>query len=448
MESLAQLLTTVGIFVAAIFILVMIHELGHFLAARLFGMRVERFSIGFPPRVWGIQRGDTDYCISATPLGGYVKISGMIDESLDTEHLAAEPQPWEFRSKPVWQRAVVISAGVIFNVILAWVIYTGIIFAYGDSFVPAAKVGALYIPEGSLAAETGFQTGDRLVSVNGAPIADFNADVFNLKNLTSNTFDFTVERNGTRVEIVTQPGFLDKLAKSEEPLFSLVNALPAQVGEVVGGGPAEKAGLQRDDRVIRFNETPIAFWMQFVPLIKQTEGTAQLTVVRGADTLLVAVTPDPEKRTIGVGPVNFETYFGIEFRQYSVFKAAGMAFVRTGETMAGIVGGLKQMVSGSISVKDNVGGPIAIAKVTRQATESGGMRGFWMITAYLSVTLAIMNLLPLPVLDGGHLVFLAWEGITRREPSVKVRMYLQQAGLVFFILMFLFVTYNDVLKLF
>jgi regulator of sigma E protease len=448
MDSLFSLLYIVGIFIAAIFILVMIHELGHFLAARLFGMRVERFSIGFPPRIWGIQRGDTDYCISATPLGGYVKISGMIDESLDTEHLNSEPQPWEFRSKPVWQRAVVISAGVIFNLILALVIYTGIIFIYGDSYVPAEKVGELYIPEKSLAYEIGFRTGDRLVAVNGKEINDFNSDVFNFKNLTASSFSFTVVRNGEKVEIQTTDGFLDKLTKSEEPLISLLNAIPAKVGAVKEKSPAEAGGLKVGDQVIAIAGTPVSYWMELVPKIRAATSATEFRVVRGLDTLALWITPDSASRTIGIFPVDIEQHFGIEFRKYNIFQSVGLAAVRTGDTIRGIISGLKQMFSGSISVRDNLGGPIAIAKVAGKATETGGMRGFWMITAYLSVTLAIMNLLPLPVLDGGHLVFLAWEGITRREPSVKVRMYLQQAGLVFFILMFLFVTYNDVLKLF
>ena len=147
--ALIELTQTILIFIGALMILVFIHELGHFLAAKMFGMRVERFSIGFPPRIWGIQRGDTDYCIGATPLGGYVKISGMIDESMDTEHLAAEPQPWEYRSKPIWQRMVVITAGVIFNMILAFFIYTGMFWSLGKLSLPIEKVAGIYVPEGS-----------------------------------------------------------------------------------------------------------------------------------------------------------------------------------------------------------------------------------------------------------------------------------------------------------
>ena len=149
MDSILSLLQTVGIFIGALFILVLIHELGHFLAAKLFKMRVERFSIGFPPRVIGFQKGDTDYCISATPLGGYVKIAGMVDESMDDSFAESEPQPWEYRSKPVWQRIIVISAGVIFNIILAVVIYATMYFSYGAQHIPADKVGSLYIPETS-----------------------------------------------------------------------------------------------------------------------------------------------------------------------------------------------------------------------------------------------------------------------------------------------------------
>ena len=182
--ELLELTQTILIFIGALMILVFIHELGHFLAAKMFGMRVERFSVGFPPRIWGFKRGDTDYCIGATPLGGYVKISGMVDESMDTEHLAAEPQPWEYRSKPIWQRMVVITAGVIFNMILAFFIYTGIYSTLGKPSLPIEQVAGIYVPEGSLLENVGFKTDDKIVGVNGNYVDAFE-ELISISELTN-----------------------------------------------------------------------------------------------------------------------------------------------------------------------------------------------------------------------------------------------------------------------
>lgn len=446
MEYISSILSTIGIFIAAIFILVLIHELGHFLAARLFGMRVDRFSIGFPPRVTGIQIGDTDYCISATPLGGYVKIAGMIDESMDDEFLDKDPQPWEFRSKPVWQRMVVISAGVIFNMILAVIIYAGITFSYGDSVIPAKNVGGLFIPDTSLAYQVGFRTGDRVIGVNGQAIQDFNNDIFTLENLTNSGLQFEILRQGEKQIVELPDNFLDQLNRAQAPLFTLVNAFPSQISNVVSGSAADRAGLVPEDKIIAVDGEPIQYWLQLVGHIRGSQGEMAFSVVRSADTLTVSLAPDPVTQTVGIYPVDVETYFGVEFVDYGFFASIEKGFSETLGTFRGITNGLGQLFSGSISVKENLGGPIAIANVTREVTDAGGLRGFWSITAYLSVTLAIMNILPLPVLDGGHLVFLAYEGITRREPSPKFRIAMQQMGLVFFILVFLFVTYNDIMR--
>lgn len=446
MEFIVDFLSTVFIFIAALFILVMVHELGHFLAARLFKMRVERFSIGFPPRVWGVKKGDTDYCISATPLGGYVKISGMIDESMDTEFLDAEPKPWEFRAKPVWQRIIVISAGVIFNLILAAIIYVGITYSYGNTVLPAQNVGSLFIPDTSLAYTLGFRTGDRVLQVNGEEIKDFNGDIFSITNLTSEELTFTVLREGQEHRIKLPENFLDQLNREKQPLFSVANAIPSIISGIVEDSPAEKVGLQSDDRIVAINGEEVSYWLQVVSAVRGSSGAIALSVSRNGDLLELEVMPDSETKTIGIYPVDLAEYFGVQQVYYSFFESIPLGIQRTGETLQGIIGGLRQLVTGAISVQDNLGGPIAIASVTRQVTDSGGLRGFWIITAYLSITLAVMNILPLPVLDGGHLVFLIYEGITRREPSAKFRIAMQQIGLILIILIFLFVTYNDIMR--
>ena len=414
MDSILSLLQTVGIFIGALFILVLVHELGHFLAAKLFKMRVERFSIGFPPRVIGFQKGDTDYCISATPLGGYVKISGMVDESMDDGFAESEPQPWEYRSKPVWQRIIVISAGVIFNMILAVVIYATMYFSYGAQHIPADKVGALYIPETSLAYDLGFQTCDELVSVNETRPANYRfGNMISINEITKSDVTFEVIRDGQSATIQAPSNLLDLLNENPE-LLSVEYALPSQISAISPSSPAAEAGIQSGDRIISMDGQPVEYWLQMAEIIRATEGEIQLEIQRADSLVAISVTPNQDTRTIGVAPVDPIEFFGVEYVRYGLFSSIGQGVSTTTDNTIGIVQGLGRLVSGSISVRENLGGPVAIAAVTREATDRGGWVGFWMLTAMLSITLAIMNILPIPVLDGGHLVFLIYEGITRR----------------------------------
>lgn len=445
MEWVISLLSTLGIFALALLILVFFHELGHFLAAKLFGMRVERFSLGFPPRVWGVQKGETDYCIGATPLGGYVKISGMIDESMDTDYLEEEPKPWEFRSKPVWQRIVVITAGVVFNMILAVLIFAGIALSYGESNILVDSMEGLYIPEGSVAAHAGFRTGDKIMAVNGQEVKYFK-DLVSPNQLLEKDLNYTLLRNGKRTTIAVPDSLLDRINK-EGGLLSPIMALPSQVRQVQEGSPADTAGLKDGDRIIAVNGDSVAYWQQLVEKIQSAKGPLQLAVQRNGTTFETAVKPN-DQNIIGILAPSGTDVFEVEHLRYGLFGAIGFGVERTGETFTGIIQGFSKMFSGAISIRENLGGPVAIANVTKQATESGGALGFWRITAFLSVTLAIMNILPIPVLDGGHLMFLIYEGITRREPSAKVRMALQQIGFILIIALFIFVTFNDIIRQF
>lgn len=444
MEWFIELLSTLGIFALALLIMVFFHELGHFLAAKFFGMRVERFSIGFPPRIWGVQKGGTDYCIGATPLGGYVKISGMIDESMDTAHLDEEPKPWEYRSKPVWQRMIVITAGVIFNMILAVMIYAGIAFSYGESNIPVESIKGIYVPEGSVADHAGFKTGDHIVGVNGQRVKYFD-ELVSPSQILEENLTYTVIRNG-RETIVTVPDTLfDRMNK--EGFIDPSLALPSSIGRVFEGTPADSAGLKAGDRVIAINGTKIDYWGQLVHMIQSAGEELQLTILRDDQTKEFIVNPTVDNK-IGIVARSGAEVFEVRHIEYGFFGAIGIGFERTGETFMGIIQGFNKMFSGSISVRENLGGPVAIANVTKEFADRGGIQGFWSITAFLSITLAIMNILPIPVLDGGHLAFLIYEGITRREPSAKVRMALQQIGFILIIALFIFVTFNDIIRQF
>ncbi|MBD3615792.1 MAG: RIP metalloprotease RseP [Gracilimonas sp.] len=444
MDWFLNLLNTILIFGGALMILVFVHELGHFLAAKFFGMRVERFSIGFPPRIWGFQKGDTDYCIGATPLGGYVKISGMIDESMDTEHLEKEPEEWEYRSKPVWQRIITITAGVIFNMILAFFIYFGMTYSNGKAVLPIEETQGIYVPEASILNEIGFQTGDKIVGVNGERVTYFN-ELISASQLTSNDLNYTVIRNGNEVLVPVSPNYLDSLQTRgfiEREYF-----YPSQVSSVPAGNPAAEAGLEAGDVIVSANGDSVSYWVELVEIIQTSEGAINFGVMREDSLFYASITPDPDTKTIGIVSPSMQT-LGVELIEYGFFESLQEGYNQTAEQTVGILQGFTRMITGDISVTQNLGGPIAIANITRDATDQAGWIGFWNITALLSITLAILNILPIPVLDGGHLVFLLYEGITRREPSEKVRMVAQQIGFFLMIGLFIFVMFNDAFRYF
>ncbi len=445
MEWIIDIGYTLGIFALALLILVFFHELGHFLAAKFFGMRVERFSVGFPPRIWGFKKGDTDYCIGATPLGGYVKISGMIDESMDDDYLDEEPKPWEYRSKPVWQRMIVITAGVIFNMLLAVLIFAGIALTHGEERIPIESVGGIYVPDSSLAQQAGFHTGDRIVGINGKDVTYFK-ELYSVGEILSEDLSYNVIRGGQPVTVVIGDSVLNEM--NRQPLFFPEMALPSQVARVLNGSPADSAGMKAGDRVVAVNGDTVAYWIELVNQIQKSGGKPlDVTLLREGETLSYSITPD-ENNKLGIGAMNPQEFFDVKQVNYGLGGSLAFGVQRTGETFMGILQGFEKMFSGSISVRENLGGPVAIANITKQQTEAGGAVGFWNITALLSVTLAIMNILPIPVLDGGHLLFLVYEGITRREPSPQVRMTLQKIGFLLIIALFIFVTFNDIIRQF
>lgn len=437
-------LSTVALFICAIMILVFIHELGHFLAAKMFGMRVERFSIGFPPRIWGFQKGDTDYCIGATPLGGYVKISGMIDESMDIEQMEQEPQPWEYRSKPVWQRMIVIVAGVVFNMILAIAIFFGITYTNGKVVIPTENVPGIHVMENSLPYEVGFRTDDRIVAVNGNRAEYFN-DFFAPEELTKEEIVYTVQRDGREVNISIHPSFLDRL--QSDGFITFVNILPPKTSAVAMGSNAEKAGLQANDVFISADGKPMNYWLSVVEYIRNADGKEILfEIERDGETLEIKVTPD-ETDAIGIYRPDV-TEIKYELLDFGLTESVAEGYNRTISMTKTTLQGFARMISGDISVRQNLGGIVQIATVTKRATDTGGWSGFWEITALLSITLAIINILPIPALDGGHLVFLIYEGITRREAPQKVKMALQQIGFFILLALIILVNGNDILRLF
>ena len=430
-------------FLPALIILVFVHELGHFLAARLFGMRVDKFSIGFPPDVAKKKIGQTEYVLGLTPLGGYCKIAGMIDESLDSEFADKEPQPDEFRSKPLWQRMVVICAGVAFNVILAGAIFMTLKIVYGEYRVAFTEDGTVFVADSSVAAQIGIQTGDRLRAIGGTPFEPSDMGE-RMRPLLADDLTITVERDGAELAFEGPDNIMTRI--QEAPVsgglygLGLYNS-PSILGGVILGSPADSAGLHAGDRIVEVNGQRIDFWMEMTRLVRNSDGDSlQITYVRDDSGLTTSTWITPQMGDLGY-------YIGVNraqsVRPVSFGEAVIDGIAATWDNAVVLVVSLSRMVSGRESVRENLGGPVMVAQVIGQAAQSGA-RSFWHIVAVLSITLAIINILPIPVLDGGHLAFLIYEGIMRREPSIRFRMVLQQVGLVLILALMVFLIGNDI----
>jgi len=435
------ILETIFYFVVTLGVLVFVHELGHFLAAKLCRMRVDRFSIGFPPRAFGKKFGETDYCVSWIPIGGYVKIAGMIDESFDTEFLESEPQPWEFRSKPIWQRMFVISAGVIMNIILAVVIFWGINYSQGKVVRETTEIG--YVTQESPAEKAGLTKGDKVVSINGHKVQYWD-DIAKLIYIDTMGDDvvFAVDRNGKPVE--------RHIARSSipEPTDVAFGIVPTQteivVSMVSSGMPADKVGLQPLDVLLALNGQSIQYDMKVKDIV-QANADKPIPIVwrRDGQEMTGTITPTSDG-LIGIqygaryiGPVTRMDYSLLQAFPEGVKELAGMSvlFVRQ----------MGQLVTGKVAFAQSVGGPIKIAQMATQSAELGVVSYFGFM-ALLSISLAFLNILPIPALDGGHLVFLAYEGIFRREIPAKIKMVIQQAGFVLLLAFMAFVVVNDIIN--
>lgn len=475
METVVEIFEYVIYVLMAIMVLVFVHEMGHFLFAKLFKMKVDRFSVGFPPVVLGKKIGETEYVLGATPLGGYVKIAGMVDESMDNEGLDQPPQPWEFRAKPVWQRIIVITAGVIFNVILAAIIFILLKVNAEDAYIPAENIDSVYVTEGSLMHDMGLRTGDRIVAVNGEPLERFS-DFFEIEALTADKFTITVDRDGSEETFTGPEDIMTQLNRLGSDMDIGVSYTPSLVGGVVDDSPAASAGLQEGDRIVMIDSARIDFWQQVSEEIGKAKDRPVSLVWLRADSLekptdaevdsTFAATPGYIAYRNSTTPRELEaasgTYYGIGIQDASgplLWDEFGLVRHKysLGEAFVGglddtwvhtklIVTGLGRMFTGRENLRENMGGPIAIAKVTKQAAEHS-WAAFWRIVAILSITLAIVNILPIPALDGGHLMFLIYEGITRREPSLKLRMIMQNIGMFILFAFMIFLIFNDILRL-
>lgn len=488
------ILTKVLQFFLALSILIFVHELGHFLAAKMFKVRVDKFYLFFDwgfsllkvkrvngklrwkffskptPEPYNItetrdekgkkkyeyepidvstlpeddwRRSDsTEYGIGWFPLGGYNKIAGMIDESMDKEQMKQPPKEWEFRSKPAWQRFIIMVAGVFMNVMLAFIIYIGILSRYGEQYLPTAEVNKYGIVADSLAQEFGLRDGDKILSINGKEINDFYRITTEMILEDAKTIE--VERDGQVVVIQLPEDATAKLLSTQDVNF-ISYRMPFVVSDFSSGSVAKAAGMEVGDVIIGINEVNTPYYQDFVREIKRFKNQdIQVQVVRDFDTLALAMHL-PEEAVIGVYLAPMSDYFTLETKDYTFWQAIPRGFKKTFTEIGDYWKQLKLIFNPSTKAYESVGGFISIGKIF---PDTWVWSMFWRLTAFLSIALAVMNILPIPALDGGHILFLLYEIITRRKPSDRFMEIAEYVGLFIVLSLVIFANGNDIIKLF
>lgn len=433
----------VGQLVLGLSILIILHELGHFLAARAFGIKVEKFYLFFD--AWNISlfkftyKG-VEYGIGWLPLGGYVKIAGMIDESMDTDQLAGPPQPWEFRSKPAWQRLIVMLGGVTVNVILGILIFWILTMRFGESYIPnsSAKYG---IVPGVVGKKIGLMAGDKITAVNGKAVVRFD-DLTSPKVLLENTV-FTVLR-GTQTLSVTVPHTIlnDLSDNGIEEFISRVPRMKFVVDSLSPNGAARKSGLLKGDSIVAINNVPIAFYDQVKPELQKNKGKlVDLTIKRNSNPMVIKAQLGNDG-TLGFYPSKNDLP-EIRTIKYGFFASLPIGASRAISTFTDNAKGLGKIFKGDVKFNKAVSGPVAIANLFGSTID---WVHFWSLVGFLSMVLALMNLLPIPALDGGHAVFLIVEMIKGKPLSDKFLERAQIVGFVILVTLMVFVFGNDIVK--
>lgn len=437
-----EILIKAGQFFLSLSILVILHELGHFLFAKFFKARVEKFYLFFNPwfSLFKFKRGETEYGIGWLPLGGYVKISGMIDESMDKEQLKQPPQSYEFRSKPAWQRLLIMIGGVLVNVLLALFIYSAVLYTWGEDYLPTKNL-KYGVTCDSLALELGFRNGDKILYVGGKEVENFQQIAHDI--LLNENRDVTVQRGTDTLNIKIADDYVAKLVKSPILFYPRI---PFIVDDVKAGEPAEKAGFAKGDKLLALNGQSAQFFDEFKSEMQRSKGnTVKVTVERNGNPidLYVAV---PETGIVGVYPVaDLAEFFELRHKEYSLLKSIPAGVKKGFSTISSYLKQLKLIFSPKTKAYESVGGFITIGKIFPSTWD---WQAFWSLTAFLSIILAIMNILPIPALDGGHVMFLLYEIITGRKPGDKFLEYAQLVGMAILLALLLYANINDIVKLF
>lgn len=422
-------------------LLVLVHEFGHFIAARIFKTRVDKFYIFFNPwfSLFKYKKGETEYGIGWLPLGGYVKIAGMIDESMDKEQMKKAPEPYEFRSKPAWQRFIIMIAGVFMNLVLAIGIYAGILATWGESYLPTSEV-KYGIAVNELGEELGLRNGDIILSVDNKEVVNFNKLATTI--ILDKAKTIQVERNDQKVEVEIPTSVISKIIKSGNPSF-IEPLAPIQIVDFAESFKATEASLQKEDIFLSINNENIfnnirAFKNE---LQKHSGETVTAQVLRKEDTVPVVLQVNADG--------NLGIYLKTDFlklakKQYNILQAIPHGAVMAINTVDNYWKQLKLIFSKDVKAYESVGGFIAIGKIF---PSTWNWYSFWALSAFLSVMFAVLNLLPIPALDGGHVLFVLIEMITGRKPSDKFLEYAQIFGMILLFALLIYANGNDVIKL-
>lgn len=425
-------------------ILVIFHEAGHFLAAKLFRTRVEKFYLFFNPwfSVFKFNFKGTEYGLGWLPLGGYVKISGMIDESMDKEAMKQPPKDYEFRSKPAWQRLIIMLGGVIVNVILAMVIYVFMLHTWGETYLPTSEANKYGIAVDSLGMEMGLRDGDKIISIDGTVVEDFNKIPITL--ILDEAEHILIERDSMIMNMKLPEGSIGKLVKHKNPGF-ITARFPYIAGEYPEETPAQKAGVKEGDKLIALNGEPLYYFHEYVREVPKHAGEeVVLSVMRGQDTLLFTL-PVSEAGKIGVYRKPASDFFDFNTREFSFFEAIPAGIVKGFKGIGDYLKQLRLLFSPEVKAYESVGGFITIGSIFPSQWD---WEIFWRLTAFLSIMLAILNVLPIPALDGGHVMFLFYEIIARRKPGDKFMEYAQIVGMILIFALLIYANGNDIIKLF
>lgn len=434
-------------FLLSLSLLIILHELGHFIPAKLFKTRVEKFYLFFDVKYSLLKKkiGETEYGIGWLPLGGYVKISGMIDESMDKEQMALPPQPWEFRSKPAWQRLIIMLGGVTVNFILAFIIYIGMAYAYGDIFVKNSDIKDGYSIENPAMIKAGFKTGDKIMAIDGKKVENFDSDM-NMNIVMAKTV--TIERNGAQQVLQMPNDFIDQLSKHEKGLLVGMR-MPFTIGDVAEDSK-NKDVLQAKDLILSLNGQSIKYFDEAKPILDQNkEKTIPATVLRDQKEVAVDVAVNNEgKLGVALGGLGLSSleklgYYKVSTKNYSFLESIPVGIQKGKDQLVGYGKQLKMIFNPETKAYKQVGGFKAIFDIF---PSTWSWQVFWNITALLSIMLGVMNLLPIPALDGGHVMFLLYEIISGKKPSDKFLENAQMVGFVLLITLLLFANGNDIYK--
>jgi regulator of sigma E protease len=436
-------------FFLSLSILIVLHELGHFIPAKYFKTRVEKFYLFFDVKFSLFKKkiGETEYGIGWLPLGGYVKISGMIDESMDKEAMAEEPKEWEFRSKPAWQRLIIMLGGVTVNFILAVVIFIGLAFTYGEQYIANDSLkDGVWITDTTLGDALGIQTGDKVLSVDGKKIEDLNSImpevVYGEK--------ITIERDGNTIEKDIPVDFIETISDNRENARFIRQRAPFIINKVPGDSPNASAGFEKGDALIEIAGQSVEYQDEVAPILESNKGKSISAIVRRNGQQIPLDLNITEDGKIGVllGYDNLEDYaangyFQVKQLNYTFLESIPAGWNKGVKTLSDYIKGMKKIFNPDTGAYKEVGGFAAIGGMF---PDTWNWPAFWATTAFISIILAFMNILPIPALDGGHVMFLLYEMVTGRKPSDKFLEYAQITGFFILIALLLFANGNDVYK--